>query len=196
MSEAGIPAYVSAAGGTTNLHHIQLMNLLEIDPELSDRSKKGLVWCYKKYKAFNAAVQTMDQLSKQGKWPLAKKPSHTELVEIFLSKSFWHSHVVKPFAIVARYPQMVAWLEREDGDDPSDFEVWHLQKSEYGFKELKQWLGNDGTLDKAAKGRMEKAKGKGKKGKGKKREEDQEEMEVDDGKGKASSSNIKTHKRK
>ena len=196
MSEAGIPAYVSAAGGTTNLHHIQLMNLLEIYPELSDRSKKGLVWCYKKYKAFNAAVQTMDQLSKQGKWPLAKKPSHTELVEIFLSKLFWHSHVVKPFAIVARYPQMVAWLEREDGDDPSDFKVWHLQKSEYGFKELKQWLGNDGTLDKAEKGRMEKAKGKGKKGKGKKREEDQEEMEVDDGKGKASSSNIKTHKRK
>ena len=102
----------------------------------------------------------MDQLSKQGKWPLAKRPSHTKLVRIFLSKSFWHSHVVKPFAIVAHYPQMVAWLEREDGDDPSDFEVWHLQKSEYGFKELKQWLGNDGTLDKAAKGRMEKAKGK------------------------------------
>ena len=129
---------------------------------------------------------------------MAKKPSHTELVEIFLSKLFWHSHVVKPFAIVARYPQMVAWLEREDGDCPSDFKVWHLQKSEYGFKELKQWLGNDGTLDKAAKGRMEKAKGKGKgkKGKGKKREEDQKEMEVDDGKGKASSSNIKTHKRK
>jgi len=75
MSEAGTPVYVSAAGRATNLHHIQLMNLLKIDPELSDHSKKGLVWCYKKYKAFNAAVQTMDQLSKQGKWPLAKKPT-------------------------------------------------------------------------------------------------------------------------
>jgi len=91
----------------------------------------------------------------------------------------------------------VAWLGHEDGDDPSDFEVWHLQKSEYGFKELKQWLGNDGTLDNAAKGRLEKAKGKEKKGKGKRREEDQEEMEVDNGKGKASSFNIKkTHKQK
>jgi len=196
-SEAGTSFFVSGAGGTSNLHHIQLMKVLDIDVELSDRSRKGLIWCYKKYKAFNAAVQTMDQMSKQGKWPLAKKPSHTELVEIFLSKSYWHSHVAKPFAIVARYPQMVAWLEREDSDSPSDFEVWHLQKSEYGFKELKEWLANDGTLDKAAKRRLElskdKGKGKGKKGKGKEREDYQEEkMQVDDyGKGKASSSNVK-----
>jgi hypothetical protein len=187
------------------------MKILEIDPELSDRSNKGLIWCYKKYKAFNAAVQTMDQLSKQGKWPLAKKPSHTELVEIFLSKSYWHSHVAKPFAIVARYPQMVAWLEREDGGSPSDFEVWHLQKSEYGFKELKEWLANDGTLDKAAKRRLEqakeKAKGKGKekkekekKGKEKEKEREdhwEEAMQVDDeDNGNVGSSTIKkTHKR-
>jgi hypothetical protein len=130
------------AGGTTNLHHIQLMSLLKIDSELSDRTKKGLRWCYKKYKAFNVAVQFMDQLSKEGKWPLAaKKPSHTELVEIFMSKSYWHSHVVKPFAVLACHPQMVTWLEDEE-DDLSDFDVWHLQKSEYGFKELKEWLKN------------------------------------------------------
>jgi hypothetical protein len=170
------------AGGTTNLHHIQLMDILGIDPELSDRSKKGLKWCYDKYKAFNAAVQTMDQLSKQGKWPLAvKKPNHTELVEIFMSKSYWHSYVVKPFALLAPYPQMVAWLE----DGLSDFEVWHLQKSEYGFKELKEWLRNDGTLDKSAKGRLEKSeKEKGKKGKGKgkgKGKEKGKETQVDDG---------------
>jgi hypothetical protein len=182
------------------------MKVLEIDPELSDRSHKGLIWCYKKYKAINAAVQTMDQLIKQGKWPLAKKPSHTELVEIFLSKSYWHSHVAKPFAIVARYPQMVAWLEREDGGSPSDFEVWHLQKSEYGFKELKEWLANDGTLDKAAKRRLEQAKEKTKgkrkekekKGKGKEREDHLEDaMQVDDDdKGNAGSSIIKkSHKR-
>jgi len=207
------------AGGTTNLHHIQLMSILKIDSELSDRSKKGLRWCYKKYKAFNGAVQFMDQLSREGKWPLAaKKPSHTELVEIFMSKSYWHSHVVKPFALIARYPQMVAWLE-DDEDGPSDFNVWHLQKSEYAFKELKEWLKNDGTLDKAAKGRLEKSTGKkenGKRGKGKGKEKEKEvdddsgkkgkgkgkevEMEVDDddgkGKGKASSSSSKTHKRK
>jgi hypothetical protein len=182
------------------------MDILGIDPELSDHSKKGLRWCYKKYKAFNAAVQTMDELSKKGKWPLVKKPNHTELVEIFLSKSYWHSHV-KHFSTIARYPPMVAWLE--DEDRTSDFDVWHLQKSDYGFKELKEWLKNDGTLDQAAKGKLKKSKEKGKKGKGKEREINlddgwkekekgkgkgkKKEIDVDDG-GKGSGS--KTHKRK
>ena len=205
-SEAGPSPFVSSAGGTSNLHHLQLMKALEIDPELSDCSNKGLIWCYKKYKAFNAAVQTMDQMSKQGNWPLAKKPSHTELVEIFLSKSYWHLHVVKLFVIVVRYPQMVVWLECEDGGDPSDFEVWHLQKSEYGFKELKEWLANDGTLDKAAKRKLdqakEKTKGKGKEKKGKEKEKgkgrEEDAMQVDgDDKGNDGISTIKkTHKHK
>ena len=116
------------AGVSLNSHHIQLMDILCIDPKLSDHNRKGLKWCYEKYKGFNAAVQTMDQLLKQGKWPLTtKKPNHTELIEIFMSKSYWHSYVVKPFAVVAQYPQMVAWLEDEG---LSDFEVWHVQKLE------------------------------------------------------------------
>ena len=90
------------AGETTNLHHIQLMDVLGIDSELTNRSKKGLRWCYKKYKAFNGAVQSMDQMTREGKWPLViRRPGHTELVEIFMSKSYWHSHVVKPFALIA-----------------------------------------------------------------------------------------------
>ena len=85
------------AGGTTNLYHLQLIGILKIDSVLSDCSKKGLRWCYKNYKVFNAAVQSMDQMSRDGKWPLgARKPGHTELVDIFMSKSYWHSHVAKP----------------------------------------------------------------------------------------------------
>ena len=190
----------------SNLHHLQLRDILGIDPELCDRDKKGLKWCYEKYKAYNAAVQAKDVLSKKGEWPLAtKKPNHTELVEVFMSKSFWHSYV-KLFANVAPYPQMVAWLE---DDGLSDFEVWHLQKSEYGFKELKQWLKNEGTLDKLAKGRLDKSerekrkKGKGK-GKGKETQVDEDEkgkgkekeIEMDNsGKGKAKAS-TRIHKRK
>lgn len=200
-------APTSAVGATTNLHHLQLMKILEIDHELSDRGKKGLVWCYKKYKAFNAAVQLMEQLVKQGKWPLARKPNHTELVEIFMSKSYWHSHVAKPFGIIARYPQMVAWLECEDDDKPSDFEVWHQQKAEYGFKELKEWIGNKGTLDKAVKARLEKGKGKAKakamvveSDEGEEKEAEDMEVDVKEKVGKkqkASGSNVKkTHKRK
>ena len=57
VSEAGV------RGVTANLQHLQLMCILGIDPELSDGSNKGLKWCYKKYKAFNAAVQTMDEMA-------------------------------------------------------------------------------------------------------------------------------------
>jgi hypothetical protein len=140
----------------------------------------------------------MDEMSKEGKWPLAvRKPGHTELVEIFMSKSYWHSHVAKPFAIISSHPQMVAWLEEGEGC-PSDFDVWHLQKSEYGFKELKEWLKNDGTLDKAAKGRLEKSMGKKDKGKKTKGKGKEKEIEDEDdggkGKGKASTSTSKTHK--
>jgi hypothetical protein len=182
------------------------MRILGIDRELSDRSKKGLVWLYKKYKAFNTAIQLMDQLSQQGKWPLPKKASRTEVIEIFVSKSFWHSHVVGNFnSVVGRFPQMVEWLEREEGDLPSDFEVWHLQKSEYGFKELELWIANDGTLDKVAKAKLEKAKAK--KGKGKAKDkgkesddsaEDKMEVDVEEiPKKKSSSSKAnKSHKRK
>ena len=197
------------AGGTTNRHHLQLIDILGIDPELSDRSKTGLKWCYEKYKGYNSAVQTMDQLSKQGKWPSAvKKPSLTELVEIFMSKSYWHSYVVKPLGLVAPYPKMVAWLEDVGS---SDFEVWHVQKSEYGFKELKEWLRNEGTLDKSAKGKLEKSekdkrkreKGKGK-GKGKETQVDEsgkgkgkeKEIEVDDSGEEKAKANTRIHKRK
>ena len=130
----------------------------------------------------------MDQMSKQGKWPsTTKKPNHTELVEIFMSKSYWHSYVVKPFRLVSRYPEMVGWL---DDDGRSDFEVWHVQKMEYGFKELKEWLKNEGTLDKVTKARMEKSgREKGKKGKGKGKEkeiiiDEGDEGEEENGKGK------------
>ena len=42
---------------------------------------------------------------------------------------------------------MVEWLERDiDGDESSDLHVWHLQKSQYTFKDLGLWK-KDGTLD-------------------------------------------------
>ena len=44
---------------------------------------------------------------------------------------------------------MVEWLERTDEDDaePSDIDVWHLQKPQYTFKDLGVWK-QEGTLDK------------------------------------------------
>ena len=175
-----VPSHVSAVGGTTNLQKIQLMQVLNINRELSDRKKRGLVLSYKKYKAINAAIHSVDQMVVQGVWPLPERPINTEIVEIFMSKSFWHSHVSKTFSLVPHYPQMVAWLEHDESDFPSDFEVWHLQKSEYGFKELDEWLAAGGTLDQTTKGKLEKAKEKKEKAREKAREK-----EMPKGKGKA-----------
>ena len=76
-----------------------------------------------------------------------KKPSPTELIDVFMSQSYWHSHVSKPFSQIAYYPLMVAWLEHGDAGEPSYFDVWHQIKVAYGFAELKEWLKKGGTLD-------------------------------------------------
>jgi hypothetical protein len=87
---------------------------------------------------------------------------HLELVDVFMSRSYWHSHVSKLFCQVSHYPLMVTWLESRDSDDgPSDFDVWHQTKQAYTFKELKEWLKNDGTLDANAKKKLERAKKSG-----------------------------------
>ena len=97
---------------------------------------------------------------------------------------------------------MIKWLECEENDHPSDLDVWHMQKSEYGFKELEDWIGNGGTLDKAVKKNVEKEKGKGKaveeSDEGEKEFEKMEIEERGEGnkKGKASGSKAKkTHKK-
>ena len=123
------------AGGTANLYHLQLIGILQIDSVLSDRSKKGLRWSYKKYKAFNAAVQLMDQMSRDGKWPLgARKPGHTELVEIFMSKSYWHSHVAKLFGLVACHPDEVQNKRMKIDDDEESNDDQSKKKKGKGTK--------------------------------------------------------------
>ena len=54
---------------------------------------------------------------------IGKKPSKMELVEIFVSKSFFHSHYKRLFSKVVEYPDIVEWLECK-GEQGSDVEVW------------------------------------------------------------------------
>jgi len=135
--------------------------------------------------SYQAACQMVDTLSSEGKWPVSlKKPSATEIIDIFMSRSYWHSHIAKPFGQVARYPLMVDWLKRGEGDMPSDFDVWHHVQPVYTFKELKVWLKNGGTLDIAVKKRLEKAKNKKLTGKDATMVDEEEDEEVVDKKGK------------
>ena len=96
-----------------------------------------------------------------GSW-VGDKVTAVELIELFVSKSFWHSHVKKYFSQVSNHPLMVDWLEHGE-DQPSNLDVWGVKKPSYTFKDLKEYL--------------EQAKEKGK-GKGKKK------MKVEEGKGK------------
>ena len=165
---------------TTNSYHLQLVKLLTIDLELTDRDHKGLRWNYRKFTAYHAACKSLDMLFSDGKWPSSvKRPSQTELVDVFMSRSYWHSHVSKLLIQVSRYPLMVGWLERGDSDDePSDFDVWHQTKPVYTFKELKEWLKNDGTLDAVVKKKLERAK-KSESGKGKQKAGRSIDVDVD-----------------
>ena len=73
---------------------------------------------------------------------------------------------------------MVEWIERDSEDDePSDLQVWHLEKSHYTFKDLGLWK-KDGTLDKDYQ-RRQKEKGKAK-AKTSQRNEKRRKAESDD----------------
>jgi hypothetical protein len=113
--------------------------LLGIPPYLGDRSDHGLHVSYQKYKAYLEASQTYERMLADGSWT-GDKLSAVNLIELFLSKSFWHSHVKKYFAQVSNHPLMVEWLENGPQDRPSSLEVWGIEKTSYTFKDLKGYL--------------------------------------------------------
>jgi hypothetical protein len=108
-----------------------ILTSLGILTHLCDRSNNGL---HKKYKAHLEACNTYDQIVSEGSW-LGNKLTAVDLVELFVSKSFWHSHVKKYCSQVSNHSLMVEWLEN-GADKPSDLDVWGIQKSNYTFKDL------------------------------------------------------------
>jgi hypothetical protein len=128
------------------------MTLLGISAHLSIRNDRNIRLSYEKYKAYLKASQTLSKL--EGSWP-GKKPSATDLIEVFVSKSMWFSHYKPAFPKVADYPEMVKWLENSD-DKGTDLEVWGVEKGSYSLLDLRRFVDN-GTLAE------KKGKGKGKK---------------------------------
>ena len=124
---------------------MELTTLLGVPAHLVGPGDISLQVAYQKYCAYLIACQTLDQMHADKSWR-GKKPSKTELVEIFVSKLFFHSHYKHLFSKVAEYPDMVKWLEG-NGDQDSDVEVWGIEKTVYAYKDLEIWLDNGGTLD-------------------------------------------------
>jgi hypothetical protein len=168
-----LPAAQSGTHSKTEL--LTILNIplqLVRDPGNPDRSESGLRLNYRKYQACINAIQTLASMVTAGKWS-GRRPSETELVELFASKSMWHSHFKKLFSRVPQYPQMQKWLKGEE-DAPDDYDIWGVEKTNYTFKDLSTWL-----EEKERKGKGKAAKEK----KGKtKREEKKRKVKDDKGK--------------
>jgi len=102
---------------------------------------------YKKYNAWYDAIAKLDGLKSSNQWTLPDI-GHTELINLFSGRAYWHSHIKKGFKDIHNYKIMVEWLDQDvEDDEPSDLAVWHSQKTHYTFKDLGLWK-KEGTLDK------------------------------------------------
>ena len=119
-----------------------ILGLLHIPAHLADRADRadrGLRVAYQKYKDYLEACQTYEKMLADGTW-LGKKLSSVDLIELFVSKSYWHSHFKPNFSKLSDYPLMVGWLEKDSEDLVSNLEVWGVEKASYNFKDLHAWL--------------------------------------------------------
>jgi hypothetical protein len=122
----------------------QIIRLLNIPVHLTGSGDVPLPLAYRKYMAYLDVCSTLDDMVAKGLWTI-KRPTRTDLIEVFVSKSFFHSHYRKHFSKVADYPEMKAWLEGDPGS--VDVDVWGVKKTNYSFLDLKEWLANGGKLE-------------------------------------------------
>jgi len=104
----------------------------------------SLQLAYQKYQAFLRAERTYNDMVNNNTWTI-QKLIKVDLIELFVSKSYYHSHYKIYFSKVASYPDMKGWLEGIEGCS-SDVDVWGIQKDSYNFTDLIAWLANGGTL--------------------------------------------------
>lgn len=140
--------------GTSATSKEAILAQLGIPTHLCDRSDHSLHFSYQKYKAHLEASQTYSKMVSNGSWT-GNKLSSVDLIELFVSKSFWHSHVKKYFSKVTNHPMMVEWLENTPSNQLSNLDVWGEEKPNYNFKDLEAYL------EQAAGKGKKKAKGVG-----------------------------------
>jgi hypothetical protein len=139
LTHDSTPASLSTLATTTlTPFKNDLMTRLNIPSNLVNRTDGGLHIGYQKYKAFLEANATLAALCASREWE-GKKPSVTDLIEIFQSKSMWHANHSKAFSRVSDYPEMVSWLEKRE-DAPSNIELWGYERVAYNFKDLFAFL--------------------------------------------------------
>ncbi|KAF8871516.1 hypothetical protein BD779DRAFT_1478160 [Infundibulicybe gibba] len=123
----------TSASSDTRAEYDRLATLLGVDSQFRDHGEGGLLVAYQKYKAYLAALQTLQNMTTAGTWP-GNQPPAQDLIEIF--------------------------LEQGDGA-PSNKKVWGVERDVYRFSHLKTWI-KHGTLVGKSDEKEEKRKGKGK----------------------------------
>jgi hypothetical protein len=132
-----IPVVHSAPSGTDSFA-AGILSQLGIPIHMADRNDRGLLVAYEKYKAYLNACRAYQAKVADGSW-VGGKLSGAELIQLFVSKSFWHSHYKPLFSKVSDYPDMQNWLEGKE-DKLSDEILWGYKKGSYQFKDLKDYL--------------------------------------------------------
>ena len=144
-----------AVGKAGNVSKNELIALLNIPEHLTQPFKNpGLRVNYARYKACLMAQETLNQKIRGGTWPAdTKKPTMTQIIELFVSKTYWHKYMNPGFNDIAHYPIVKEWLEDMEGG-PDESEVWGTVQTSYSFADLQR--------EKERRQQQTKGKGKGK----------------------------------
>jgi hypothetical protein len=175
-------ASVSKVAVMGNLSNTELVSLLNIPEQLAQPIKNaGLRINYAKYKACLQAQETLVQKIKQGTWPAdAKKPTNTNIIELFVSRTYWHQYVKPAFHDISQYPLIKEWLEDTEGG-PADVDVWGKEQNSYSFADLQKEKERR-NLNQQKKGKKKDDDNVGQKGKGKNKQVNKEVEEKKKGK--------------
>jgi len=116
----------------------EILIQLGISSDLSDRTEGGLCHAYEKYKAYLQACKTYGEKAADKSW-VGDRLTGADIIQLFVSKSFFHFHYKIFFSKVSNYPDMVEWLENSL-DAPFDGDLWGEEKGSYNFKDLERFI--------------------------------------------------------
>ena len=142
-----------------------ILSQLGLLSHMADHNDRGLHVAYEKYKTYLEACRVYERKVADGTWT-GGKLTGSDLIQLFVSKSFWHSHYKPLFSKVSNHPDMTKWLEC-DKDRLSDEALWGFEKPSYQFRDLKEYLEKQEKKRGKGKGKEEKSEGSSKKKKDK-----------------------------
>jgi hypothetical protein len=137
-----------------------LIRKLGIPLDLIDGKDTSLFFAYRRYKACLEAIKTLEGMISDKTWT-GKRPTSTDIVGLFVSKSMWYSHYRTTFPKLPQGSLMFKWLDGGD-DKPTDLDVWGYEKLNYQFKDLLDFVENGGPVSRHGSDRGEGSRKKGK----------------------------------